>query len=79
MAWPREYGRYIRIVLGCILIFVGLIGFLLPILQGWLFIALGTLLLYRDLPFLQRMWAWIKRRFPRVGYAAERIRKTFKP
>jgi uncharacterized membrane protein YbaN (DUF454 family) len=78
VAWSESLKRYVRIALGCALILIGLIGFLVPILQGWLFFGIGTMLLYRDLSFLQKMWERLKRRFPRVGRTVERIRRTFK-
>ncbi|GAB4341934.1 MAG: hypothetical protein Kow0099_19110 [Candidatus Abyssubacteria bacterium] len=70
--------RVLRISAGTVLVFLGLLGFLLPILQGWLFLTLGLLLLSKDVPFLQRAWKRLKVRYPRIGRAAERVRKTFR-
>jgi uncharacterized membrane protein YbaN (DUF454 family) len=59
---------------GITLVLLGLLGFLLPILQGWLFLALGLLLLSKDVPLLQRAWKNLKARYPSLGHAAERVR-----
>ena len=44
--------RIVRISLGSIAIVLGLVGLVVPILQGWLFLALGAMLLSVDVPFL---------------------------
>ena len=69
--------RLLRIGLGSLLILLGLIGLFLPILQGVLFLVLGGLLLFRDIPFLRRFWGWLKTRYPGIGRTADRIRKKF--
>jgi uncharacterized membrane protein YbaN (DUF454 family) len=69
--------RLLRIGVGSLLILLGLIGLFLPILQGVLFLVVGGLLLFRDIPFLRRFWRWLKTRYPGIGRAAERIRKKF--
>lgn len=37
---------FLRLFLGAILLILGLAGLFLPVLQGWLFITLGFVLLY---------------------------------
>jgi uncharacterized protein len=66
--------RVIRISLGSIAIILGLIGLVLPILQGWLFLALGALLLSVDIPFFDRLLVWIENRVPPVRKPLERLR-----
>ncbi|MFP3868662.1 MAG: hypothetical protein ACLFUU_10980 [Desulfobacteraceae bacterium] len=66
--------RIIRISLGTILMLLGIPGLVLPILQGWLFLALGALLLSVDLPFFERLVLWIEKRVPRVKKPLERLR-----
>lgn len=58
--------RLIRLAAGFTLIFLGLIGLFLPILQGWLFLGLGTAMLSRDLPIVKRFVDRIRARYPRV-------------
>jgi uncharacterized membrane protein YbaN (DUF454 family) len=64
--------------LGVILILLGILGLILPVLQGWLFLALGILLLAVDLPFFDRMAQWIEERVPRTKKPLERIRNFLK-
>lgn len=66
---PRRPGgvwRLLRIALGFLLLFVGVIGLFLPILQGVLMILGGLALLSRDLPWARsltdRAAAFVRRR-----------------
>ena len=69
--------RLCRIGLGGLLILLGVVGLFLPILQGVLFLAVGGLLLWRDLPFLGRFTNWVTKRYPGIGQAADRIKNKF--
>ena len=66
--------RIVRIGLGAILILLGIPGLVLPILQGWLFLALGALLLSVDVTFIDRMVHWIEDRVPVVKKPVDRVR-----
>jgi hypothetical protein len=74
VAWLRRpRARWLRLPLGLVLIFGGLLGFL-PILGFWM-IPLGALLLAEDIPALRRptmralgaMQGWWERRRERIG------------
>jgi uncharacterized protein len=65
----------LRHVLGWLSLLVGLAGLVLPVLQGWLFIAIGALLLAPDVPIFARLVAWVEQRFPSVRGALRRWRK----
>ena len=65
--------RLVRISLGTILILLGIPGLVLPILQGWLFLALGALLLSVDVPFFDRLVRWIEQKVPPVKKPVERL------
>lgn len=63
----------LRIVLGIIFIILGIIGSLLPVMQGWLFFLLAALVLFprskfavkacqKIEPKMPRLVAWLKRR-----------------
>jgi hypothetical protein len=67
--------RYVRITLGSILVVLGLVGLALPILQGVLFIALGVLVLGKEIPLFARIAERFRSRFPQASRAAERARK----
>jgi len=47
--------KIFRVVLGVILLFVGLIGGLIPIFQGWIFGLPGLMLLGSVFPSIKRM------------------------
>ena len=66
--------RIVRISLGSIAIVLGLVGLVVPILQGWLFLALGAVLLSVDIPFFDRVVDWIENRIPPVKKPVERLR-----
>ena len=67
--------RIIRVLGGTMLIILGFAGIFLPILQGWLFLALGFLLLSVDIPVVKRMVCSLEQRYPRVGKVLERARR----
>lgn len=63
----------LRIVLGVIFLILGVIGGFVPIMQGWIFILLGLLVLFPESRFavsaldkvekrMPRMVAWLRRR-----------------
>jgi uncharacterized membrane protein YbaN (DUF454 family) len=70
--------RIVRISLGSIAIVLGLVGLVVPILQGWLFLALGALLLSVDVPFFARVVTWIEDRVPPVKKPLQRLRDYLK-
>ncbi len=66
--------RVLRISLGIGSIILGIVGLVVPVLQGWLFLALGALLLSVDIPLFDRVVTWIEKKFPRVKKPLERLR-----
>jgi uncharacterized protein len=70
--------RIIRISSGSLLILLGIAGLVLPILQGWLFLALGAIILSMDIPFFQRIVNWIEGRFPRIRKPLQRMKEKLK-
>lgn len=65
----------LRIGLGIVLLVLGLIGLVLPVLQGGLFLILGLLLLSPDVPIFARLLCWIENRFPRLQSTVQRLRR----
>ena len=53
----------LKIVLGIILVFIGVIGGLIPIFQGWIFGIPGLIILAEYLPPLKRMVDWAKKKY----------------
>jgi uncharacterized protein len=66
--------KIIRVLAGTMLIILGLAGLVLPVLQGWLFLALGFLLLSVDIPAVKRGVCWLENRYPRLGKVLQRAR-----
>ena len=70
---PPPVLLFIRITLGIIFVILGIIGSLLPVLQGWIFFLLAVLVLFPQSKFavkacdkiepkMPRMVAWLRRR-----------------
>jgi len=70
-------GRVVRHILGWGMLALGVAGLVLPVLQGWLFIAIGALILARDVPFFARMLDRIERRIPALRHPIARARARF--
>ena len=58
---------------------IGLAGLLLPFLPGWLFLALGSLILAPDIPFFRRLLVWIQKRFPALKKPIRKARAKLAP
>jgi len=69
--------RLIRISIGSGLLVLGVAGLFLPFLQGGLLIALGGIVLSRDIRLFARMEQGITGRFPAIGRAMVKLRKRF--
>ena len=76
----EEYGllHAVRVFAGWAFIVLGLLGLVLPILQGILFLAIGALLLAPYVPFFRRMKLLLYRKFPRVRRSVESLKKRFR-
>ena len=61
----------IRQVIGWFFIVTGIAGLFLPIIQGWLHIAIGAWLLAPHVPFFARVLCWIERKVPGVKKGIE--------
>lgn len=67
--------RWLRLSLGLVLLLIGIVGLFLPVLQGWLMIGMGALLLAPEIPAFQRVFLWIERRFPRLSLPLRKFRR----
>ncbi len=74
--------RILKISLGILLILLGLIGLFLPILQGILFLLLGTLILSSESKRVRRLTALLRLRYPKqyekTRQLGNKIRRFFK-
>ena len=50
---------------GGALLLVGLLGWALPIIPGWLFVIPGLMLLAREFHWARRLLGWFKSRLPK--------------
>lgn len=55
-----------RVSFGVLSLLVGLAGLVLPILQGWLFLSIGLVLLSRDVPFFRKVRVKLEQKFPKL-------------
>jgi len=67
-AWKRV----LQIVLGVLSLIVGVIGGFVPILQGWMFIGLGLVILAPVFPPARRLMVTSFRRWPKLRRAVPR-------
>ncbi|MGD1147818.1 MAG: hypothetical protein ABR961_07715 [Thermoanaerobaculaceae bacterium] len=72
---PAVLRGAVRHVLGWSLLILGVAGLILPVLQGWLFIALGALFLSPDVPVFARLLTWIESRIPALRPAIRSARR----
>lgn len=81
-----------RKVTGWVFLTLGLLGLVLPFLQGFLFLAVGLFVLRDQHVWAARRWDWVRHRWPqhvarveeldagfrrRMAGAAERVRRLF--
>ncbi|MGB1547392.1 MAG: hypothetical protein ACPHIA_02505 [Alphaproteobacteria bacterium] len=70
-------GRWVRRVLGVLFLIAGVAGLFLPILQGILFLIIGTLLLAGESIWVRRKIAGLSRRYPDIYATFRRWRKKY--
>jgi hypothetical protein len=63
---PPPMVLFIRITLGIVFAILGVIGSLLPIMQGWIFFLLAVLVLFPQSKFAIKSLDKIERRMPRL-------------
>lgn len=64
--------KFIRLVLGYFFLLFGMLGGFIPILQGWIFVALGLILLKDDAKWARSLSVWARRRYPNARPAFRR-------
>lgn len=60
--------RWLRIVGGVAMLVVGLAGWVLPIVPGWLFVIPGLMLLGREFHWARKTLQWLKNRLPKKSF-----------
>ena len=64
----------VRISTGLLFVLLGIAGMVLPILQGWLFLGIGVVLLAADIPLFAKLLCWIENLHPRLHNFFDRLR-----
>jgi uncharacterized membrane protein YbaN (DUF454 family) len=67
--------RIVGLVLGYFFLLLGIAGLVLPVLQGWLFIAIGLIILSRHAAWARRVLDWLRDRHPKVAHAIDRAER----
>ena len=63
---PAPMILFLRITLGIVFAILGVIGSLLPVMQGWIFFLLAVLVLFPQSKFAVKSLDKIERRMPRM-------------
>lgn len=69
-----RWKRLLILVSGWFFIFLGILGLFLPILQGILFLAIGSYLLSLESPWVRMKLLQFQRRYPKLGATLEEAR-----
>lgn len=71
--------RILKLTLGWLFIILGVLGLFLPLLQGFLFLAIGLAVLSTESTRAKKILIWLKRKYPKP-YARFALlkRKLFK-
>jgi uncharacterized membrane protein YbaN (DUF454 family) len=56
-----------RLFTGGVLVVVGIVGLILPIMPGWIFLIPGLVILADHLPPVRRLLNWARRQAERAG------------
>ena len=62
----KHLGTTLRLTAGVIFLALGVIGALLPVLQGWIFFLLALLMFFPNHPRAEKGLARLERRFPKM-------------
>ena len=69
-----RWKRLLILIAGWAFIVLGVLGLFLPILQGVLFLAIGSYLLSLESPWVRRKMLQFQRRYPKLGATLEEAR-----
>ncbi|MFD1396962.1 PGPGW domain-containing protein [Kroppenstedtia eburnea] len=71
----RKIKRLASQVIGWLFIVLGIIGLVLPFLQGILFILIGLMILSKTSPWAHKLVIKLETRYPKVGRQLNKWRK----
>jgi len=67
--------KSLRILLGIIFLILAIVGSLVPIMQGWMFLALAFVVLSPDVPLFRKWLFAIKQKYPKLQEPMRRVEK----
>jgi uncharacterized membrane protein YbaN (DUF454 family) len=67
--------KWLRVVFGCIALIIGTVGLITPFLPGWVFLAVGMLLLSHAVPLFERWVARLEQRVPACRPHLHKVRQ----
>lgn len=70
----RQTKRLVKLTFGWLFIALGGVGLVLPILQGFLFLAIGISLLSSESPWVARQVERLRQRFPNLFAQLDRMK-----
>jgi len=74
----RQLQRVAVLILGWLLIVLGVVGLFLPVLQGFLFLALGLFVLSRESKWARHLFDKLRARYPEVDRRVQSIRRRWR-
>lgn len=75
---PQNWKDALRISAGLVMLVLGVLGLVLPVLQGILFLLVSGFLLAPFSPPIQRVLDWARHRYPRLFARAHRVRERLR-
>jgi uncharacterized membrane protein YbaN (DUF454 family) len=57
--------RWFNILVGLGMLIVGVIGWILPIMPGWVFFVPGLVLLSKEFHWAKKLLGWLRSKFPK--------------
>lgn len=67
----KNVKRLLITITGYLFLLLGVIGAILPIMQGWFFFLIGLILLSRTTPWAKRWLQKLRIRFPKIANKAD--------
>jgi uncharacterized membrane protein YbaN (DUF454 family) len=59
--------KILKIIAGCGLVLLGVIGLILPVMPGWIFLIPGLIILGEHFHPIKRLVEWAKRKAEKAG------------
>ena len=67
VCYDGKLQKILRVTLGILLVLLGIIGLILPVMPGWVFLIPGLIILGEHFDWARRLLAWAKSKVPGRG------------